>query len=58
MSRMEFIDPKTATATGVSAAFTEHAEIQLWLKLGRMAFFFCFWSAMVIPVTLIYSFRF
>ncbi|WP_213685683.1 hypothetical protein [Roseicyclus sp.] len=58
MSRMEFIDPKTATATGMSAAFSEDAEIQLWLKLGRMAFFFCIWSAMVIPIALIYSFRF
>ena len=58
MSRMAFIDPQTATATGVRAALTDAAEIQLWLKLGRMAFFFCIWSAMVIPVALIYSFRF
>ena len=58
MSRMEFIDRKTAIATGMSAAFSEDAEIQLWLKLGRMAFFFCIWSAMVIPIALIYSFRF
>lgn len=58
MSRMEFIDPKTATPTGVSAAFAEDTEIQLWLKMGRAAFFFCIWSAMVIPVALIYSFRF
>jgi hypothetical protein len=55
---MEFIDPNTATATGVSAAFSEDAQIQLWLKLGRMAFFFCIWSAMVIPIAMIYSFRF
>ena len=58
MSRMEFIDPETATKTGVSADFAEDADIQLFLKLGRMAFFFCIWSAMVIPVALIYSFRF
>lgn len=58
MSRMEFIDPKAAAAAGVSAAFNEDAEIQLWLKLGRIAFFFCIWSAMIIPIALIYSFRF
>ena len=58
MSRMEFIDPKAATTTAVSAEFAADPEIQLWLKMGRAAFFFCIWSAMVIPVTLIYSFRF
>lgn len=58
MSRMEFIDPKTASQTGVSAAFTEDGDIQLFLKLGRMAFFFCIWSAMVLPIALIYSVRF
>lgn len=58
MSRMEFIDLNAATQTGVSAEFAEDADIQLFLKLGRMAFFFCLWSAMVIPVALIYSIRF
>ncbi|MBF9048049.1 hypothetical protein LSUCC0031_13080 [Rhodobacterales bacterium LSUCC0031] len=55
---MEFIDPKAATTTAVSAEFAADPEIQLWLKMGRAAFFFCIWSAMVIPVALIYSFRF
>ncbi|WP_297620972.1 hypothetical protein [uncultured Roseicyclus sp.] len=55
---MEFIDLETATKTGVSADFAEDADIQLFLKLGRMAFFFCIWSAMVLPVALIYSIRF
>lgn len=55
---MEFIDLKAARETGVSADFAQDADIQLFLKLGRMAFFFCLWSAMVIPVALIYSVRF
>jgi hypothetical protein len=58
MSRMEYIDIKSASRTGVSADFAEDADIQLFLKLGRMAFFFCIWSAMVLPVALIYSVRF
>jgi len=58
MSRMEFIDLKAAHQAGVSAEFASDADIQLFLKLGRMAFFFCLWSAMVIPVALIYSIRF
>jgi hypothetical protein len=55
---MEFIDLKAAHQAGVSAEFASDADIQLFLKLGRMAFFFCLWSAMVIPVALIYSIRF
>lgn len=58
MSRMEFIDPKTAASAGVSAEFSEDAAIQLWLKLGRAAFFFCIWSAMILPIAMIYSVRF
>jgi hypothetical protein len=58
MSRMDYIDLKDARPTGVSADFSQDAEIQLFLKLGRMAFFFCIWSAMALPVALIYSIRF
>lgn len=58
MSRMDVIDFKTASKTGVSTDFAEDADIQLFLRLGRMAFFFCLWSAMVLPVALIYSIRF
>lgn len=58
MSRMEFIDSMTASATEVSTDFTEDREIQLWLKMGRAAFFFCLWSSMVIPIALIYYARF
>ena len=58
MSRMDVIDFKSASKTSVSADFSQDADIQLFLKLGRMAFFFCIWSAMVLPVALIYSIRF
>ncbi len=58
MSRMEFFDIKTAAKTEVSTDFAEDPEIQLWLKMGRAAFFFCLWSSMVIPVALIYYARF
>jgi hypothetical protein len=55
---MEFFDIKTAAKTEVSTDFAEDPEIQLWLKMGRAAFFFCLWSSMVIPVALIYYARF
>jgi hypothetical protein len=55
---MEFIDLKGASQTGASSDFAEDGDIQLFLKLGRMAFFFCIWSAMVLPIALIYSIRF
>jgi hypothetical protein len=55
---MEFIDSMTASATEVSTDFAEDREIQLWLKMGRAAFFFCLWSSMVIPIALIYYARF
>ncbi|MBF9058280.1 hypothetical protein HKCCSP123_03710 [Rhodobacterales bacterium HKCCSP123] len=58
MSRMEFIDSKTSSVTEVSTEFAEDPEIQLWLKMGRAAFFFCIWTSMVIPVALIYHVRF
>ena len=58
MSRMEYIDMKAASRTGVSAEFAEDADIQLFLKLGRLAFFFCIWTAMILPIALIYSVRF
>jgi hypothetical protein len=46
------------TATKVSEEFTEDEDIQLWLKMGRMAFFFCLWMSMAIPVLLLISIRF
>jgi hypothetical protein len=58
MSRMEFFDFKTSAATEVSSDFAEDRDIQLWLKAGRAAFFFCLWTSMVIPVALIYYARF
>lgn len=58
MSRMEVIDVKNARPTGVSAEFAEDAAIQLFLKLGRAAFFFCVWSAMILPIVMVYSIRF
>lgn len=58
MSRMESVDLMTSTRAEVSAEFAEDKDIQLWLKMGRMAFFFCIWSAMAIPVALIYYARF
>ena len=58
MSRMEFFDIKTSAATKVSPDFAQDPDIQLWLKMGRAAFFFCLWSSMVIPVALIYYARF
>lgn len=54
MSRMEWFEG----ATEVSTEFEEDEDIQLWLKMGRAAFFFCLWSSMVIPVALIYAVRF
>lgn len=58
MSRMEFFDVKTSAPTEVSSDFAQDREIQLWLKMGRAAFFFCLWSSMVIPIALIYYARF
>lgn len=58
MSRMDSIDFATSTETGVSSEFAQDREIQLWLKMGRAAFFFCIWSAMALPIALIYAARF
>jgi hypothetical protein len=55
---MESFDLKTAAPTEVSSDFANDPDIQLWLKMGRAAFFFCIWTAMVIPVALIYYARF
>lgn len=32
-------------------------DVALWNKMGRMAMFFCLWSAMAIPILLIISVR-
>jgi hypothetical protein len=58
MARMEAIDIATSTPTGVSQDFATDRDIQLWLKMGRAAFFFCLWSSMAIPIALIYVARF
>ncbi|NKX43135.1 hypothetical protein [Roseicyclus persicicus] len=58
MSRMEVFDVTTSALTEVSADFAQDPDIQLWLKMGRAAFFFCLWTSMVIPVALIYYARF
>jgi hypothetical protein len=58
MARMEAIDIATSTPTGVSPDFAADRDIQLWLKMGRAAFFFCLWSSMAIPIALIYVARF
>lgn len=58
MSRMEFFDFSTSAPPEVSSEFAEDPEIQLWLKMGRAAFFFCIWVSMVIPIALIYYARF
>jgi len=58
MSRMESIDISTSTPTKVSSEFAEDRDIQLWLRMGRVAFFFSLWTAMIIPIALIYYARF
>jgi hypothetical protein len=58
MSRMESIEVAVATPAVVSSDFANDPDIQLWLKMGRAAFFFCLWTSMVIPVALIYYARF
>lgn len=58
MSRMEAFDLNTSAPAKVSSEFAEDPDIQLWLKMGRAAFFFCLWVSMVIPVALIYYARF
>jgi hypothetical protein len=58
MSRMENFDFTTSAPAGVSTEFAEDPDIQLWLKLGRAAFFFCVWVSMIIPVALVYAARF
>jgi hypothetical protein len=54
MARMEKFEP----AIKVSTDFAEDKDIQLWLMMGRMAFFFCMWSAMILPIVLVIMFRF
>lgn len=58
MSRMESIEIATATVTEVSPDTAMDPALALWLRMGRAAFFFCLWSAMAIPVALIYYARF
>lgn len=58
MSRMESIAIEASTSTTTNAEFAADRDIQLWLKLGRAAFFFCLWSSMAIPIALIYYARF
>jgi len=60
MSRIEQFEAamKAPGQSNVSQEFAEDADIQQWLKMGRMAFFFCIWVSMAIPIALIYSFRF
>jgi hypothetical protein len=58
MSRMEAIDLETATVTDVVSDAAVDRDLQLWLKMGRAAFFFCLWTSMVMPIALIYSVRF
>ena len=58
MSRMETIEVAAATPATVSTEFANDPAIQLWLKMGRAAFFFCLWTSMVIPIALIYYARF
>lgn len=58
MSRLEFVDFTTSARAKVSTEFAEDPDIQLWLKLGRAAFFFCIWVSMFIPIALIYIARF
>lgn len=58
MSRMDPVQIATSTSSMSEADATNERDIQLWLKMGRAAFFFCVWSAMVIPIALIYDARF
>ncbi|WP_170119100.1 hypothetical protein [Roseicyclus mahoneyensis] len=55
---MESILIEASTPTTTNAEFAADRDIQLWLKMGRAAFFFCLWSSMAIPVALIYYARF
>jgi hypothetical protein len=55
---MESIEVAVATPAVVSSDFANDPDIQLWLKMGRAAFFFCLWTSMAIPVALIYYARF
>lgn len=57
MSRMEKFDLGIEVKEA-SDEFANDPDIQLWLKMGRMASFFCLWMAMAIPVLLIISIRF
>lgn len=57
MSRMDRID-MGLEVTAASEDFKSDPDIQLWLKLGRAAMFFCLWSAMAIPVLLVIAARF
>jgi len=58
MSRMESIDVASSSPAKVSADFADDRAIQMWLKLGRVAFYFSIWTAMIIPIALIYYARF
>jgi hypothetical protein len=56
MSRMEEIT--LGTEVKVSDEFKNDPDIQMWLKMGRMAMFFCLWMAMALPVLLVIVARF
>jgi hypothetical protein len=56
MSRMEEIT--LGTEVSVSEEFKNDPDIQLWLKMGRLAMFFCLWVAIALPVLLVISIRF
>jgi len=57
MSRMEEIAFGTEVKS-TSEEFQNDPDIQLWLKMGRMAMFFCLWAAMILPVLLVIAARF
>lgn len=44
-------------APAPAAAEDDDAFLRLWLRMGRLAMFFCLWSAMALPVLLILSVR-
>lgn len=56
MARMEEIT--FGTKVSVSEDFKNDPDIQLWLKMGRLAMFFCLWMAMALPVLLVIAARF
>ncbi|MEM7724263.1 MAG: hypothetical protein AAF376_18110 [Pseudomonadota bacterium] len=57
MSRMEKFDVGI-TVERASDEFANDPDIQLWLKMGRIATYFCLWMAMALPVLLVIAVRF